>query len=135
MNWNVLADLYATEAQYPYCEKWAISWHFRKHLIVKEIKSINADIITLQEVQKDHYDEWFEPHLAEHGYEGVYQSKKFKNQVFIKGKFVVEGCATFYKKARFRRIEKHVIEFDKLAQQHIHSPEALQRLSKGNIAL
>merc|ERR1712203_367084 len=52
LDWNVLAEIYATESQYPYSEKWALSWHFRKHLILEEIKSIDADIICLQEVQK-----------------------------------------------------------------------------------
>lgn len=38
MNWNVLADLYANESVYPYCEKWALNWTWRKHLIMKELK-------------------------------------------------------------------------------------------------
>eukprot|EP00913_Durusdinium_trenchii_P013927 g13076.t1 len=35
-----------------------------------------VDIITLQEVQKDAYDEWFRPQLLDAGYEGVFQQKK-----------------------------------------------------------
>ena len=50
-------------------------------MIIKEIKSIDADIITLQEVQKDHFEEWFKPQLEEEGYEGVYQQKKHKNPI------------------------------------------------------
>jgi CCR4-NOT transcription complex subunit 6 len=145
MNWNILADLYATEAIYPYCEKWALSWNWRKHLIIKEIKSMAADIITLQEVQKDAYDEWFKPQLAEVGYEGVYQQKK-REPVFHRGKYTAEGCATFFKTTRFKRVERHVVEFDKIAGQHFshsstpHSSresgeKAVQRLSKGNVAL
>lgn len=130
-----MADIYCTESQYPYCEKFAISWNYRKWLIIKEIRSINADIVTLQEVQSDHFTEWIQPLLEESGYEGVYQQKKHKNPIFHKGKFTVEGCATFFKKSRFRLVEKHVIEFDEAARQRITSEEALQRLSKGNIAL
>ena len=37
---------------YPYCEKWALSWNWRKHLIIKELKSMAADIITLQEAAR-----------------------------------------------------------------------------------
>ena len=40
MNWNVLADLYANESVYPYCEKWALSWTWRKHLIMKALRAI-----------------------------------------------------------------------------------------------
>lgn len=140
MNWNILADLYCTEAMYPYAEKWTLSWSWRKHLILKELKSMAADIITLQEVQKDAYDDWFKPQLAEAGYEGVYQQKK-RDPIFHRGRYVAEGCATFYKTTRFKRVDKHVIDYDKLSAQELsrHAAEnadsALQRLSKGNIAV
>lgn len=147
MNWNVLADLYATESVYPYCEKWALSWNWRKHLILKELKSMAADIITLQEVQQDAYNDWFRPELAEAGYEGIYQQKK-RDPIFHRGKYTAEGCATFFKTTRFKRVEKHVVDYDKISFQELReemktdsetkkleSTQALQRLSKGNIAL
>lgn len=142
MNWNVLADLYATESVYPYCEKWALSWNWRKHLILKELKSMAADIITLQEVQKDAYDDWFRPQLAEAGYEGIFQQKK-REPIFHKGKYTAEGCGTFYKTTRFKRVDKHVVDYDKLTAQEVHNilpnkeqaEKGLQRCSKGNVAL
>eukprot|EP00439_Symbiodinium_sp_Y106_P081235 s569_g20.t1 len=140
MNWNVLADLYATESVYPYCEKWALSWNWRKHLIMKELKAHAADIITLQEVQKDAFDDWFRPGLQEAGYEGVFQQKK-RDPIFHRGKYTAEGCATFYKPTRFRRLDKQVIDYDRMSQQelarHFGREDAsnMQRLSKGNIAL
>ncbi|CAJ1350734.1 unnamed protein product [Effrenium voratum] len=142
MNWNVLADLYATESVYPYCEKWALSWTWRKHLIMKELKSMAADIITLQEVQKDAYDEWFRPQLAEAGYEGVFQQKK-RDPIFHRGKYTAEGCATFYKVTRFRRVDKQVVDYDRESAMEIRqntgwdieNDKSLQRLSKGNVAL
>lgn len=144
MNWNVLADLYATESVYPYCEKWALSWTWRKHLVLKELKSMAADIITLQEVQKDAYDDWFRPQLAEAGFEGVFQQKK-RDPIFHRGRYTAEGCATFYKTTRFKRVDKHVVDYDKLSvselkcngnpQENEKIVDGLQRLSKGNIAL
>lgn len=141
MNWNVLADLYANESVYPYCEKWALSWTWRKHLIMKELKSMAVDIITLQEVQKDAYDEWFRPQLQDAGYEGVFQHKK-RDPIFHRGKYTAEGCATFYKTTRFRRVEKHVVDYDRETSGEIRgaglefeNDRCLQRLSKGNIAL
>lgn len=140
MNWNVLADLYASESVYPYCEKWALCWTWRKHLIMKELKSMAADIITLQEVQKDAYDEWFRPELQEVGYEGVYQQKK-RDPIFHRGRYTAEGCATFYKTTRFKRADKLVVDYDKLSAgelRDLNTDDAaigLQRLAKGNIAL
>lgn len=103
-----------------------------------------ADVITLQEVQKDTFDEWFRPELANAGYEGIYQQKK-REPIFHRGKYTAEGCATFYKTTRFKRVDKHVIDYDKLSGQELRNPAnpqepdkvdmGLQRLSKGNIAL
>mmetsp|Transcript_3408 Transcript_3408/g.9763 ORF Transcript_3408/g.9763 Transcript_3408/m.9763 type:complete len:604 (+) Transcript_3408:115-1926(+) len=152
MNWNVLADLYATESVYPYCEKWALSWTWRKHLIMKELKSMAADIITLQEVQKDAYEEWFRPQLAEAGYEGIFQQKK-REPIFHRGKYIAEGCATFYKTTRFKRVDKQIIDYDRLTTSEVQrifgDPKDMdkglrgqydrdglkQRYNKGNIAL
>lgn len=141
MNWNILADLYATESVYPYCEKWALSWTWRKHLILKELKSMTADIITLQEMQKDAYDDWFRPCLQEVGYEGIFQPKK-RDPIFHRGKYTSEGCATFYKTTRFKRVDKHVVDYDKMTATESRNFPAdkggiqdFQRLSRGNIAL
>lgn len=85
VRWEPLRCRVRVRKVYPYCEKWALSWTWRKHLIMKallshsepswseELKSMAVDIITLQEardfglyerqleVQKDAYDEWFRP--------------------------------------------------------------------------
>merc|ERR1712054_186522 len=75
------------------------------------------------------------------GYEGVYQQKK-REPIFHRGKYVAEGCATFYKTTRFKRVDKHVIDYDKLASHELKTNSentedapGLQRLSKGNIAV
>jgi len=69
------------------------------------------------------------------------QQKK-REPIFHRGKYTAEGCATFFKTSRFKRVEKHIIDFDKLAQQHFASnvpsaasDKAVARLSKGNIAV
>lgn len=142
MNWNILADLYATENVYPYCEKWALSWNWRKHLIIKELKSMAADIITLQEVQKDAFEEWFRPTLLEAGYEGIFQAKK-RDPIFHRGKYTTEGCATFFKNTRFKRLDKAIFDYDKLSAQELRASctdsevetKALHRVNRGNIAL
>merc|ERR1712224_576277 len=75
------------------------------------------------------------------GYEGIFQQKK-REPIFHRGKYTSEGCATFYKTARFKRVDKLVIDYDKLSVNEVRrlseaglSDKALQRLSKGNIAL
>jgi len=138
MNWNIFADIYATDSMYPYCEKWALAWSWRKELILMELKS-GADIITLQEVQQDVYDDWLRPELLKNGYEGSYQQQT-REPIFHEGKYTTEGCATFWKTFRFRSMEKRVVELDKEAAKELRKaaqdPEkSIKRVSKGNMAL
>jgi len=95
-------------------------------------------------VQKDAYDDWFRPQLAEAGYEGIFQQKK-REPIFHRGKYTAEGCGTFYKTTRFKRVDKHVVDYDKLTASEVplvlpenHSgaqDKGLARFTKGNIGL
>jgi len=48
MCYNVLCEKYATTQMYGYCPSWALSWDYRKKVILGEIRHYTADIITLQ---------------------------------------------------------------------------------------
>ena len=43
--------------------------------LLREISEIGADILFLQEVQADHYEQHIAPVLTEKGYEGIYKNK------------------------------------------------------------
>ena len=45
----------------------ALSWNYRKQNILKEIVGHNADILCLQEVQSDHFEDFFAGELAKYG--------------------------------------------------------------------
>merc|ERR1719476_555157 len=61
--------------------------------------------------------------------------------MFHRGKYTSEGCATFYKTTRFKRVDTHVVDYDRLCASELRvanpqdADKGLQRLSKGNIAL
>ncbi len=140
LTYNVLADLYATSEMYGYTPSWALSWNYRRQNILKEIVQHNADILCLQEVQSDHFEDFFAGELAKHGYVAVY--KKKTAQVFSQGTYVIDGCAIFFKKDRFTLIKKYEVEFNKAALSLVESlggsaqkKEALNRLMKDNVAL
>ena len=140
LTYNVLADLYATSEMYGYTPSWALSWNYRRQNILKEIVQHNADILCLQEVQSDHFEDFFAGELAKHGYTAVY--KKKTAQVFSQGTYVIDGCAIFFKKDRFTLIKKYEVEFNKAALSLVESlggssqkKEALNRLMKDNVAL
>lgn len=140
LTYNVLADIYATNEMYPYCPNWALHWSYRRQHLVKELAGYDADILTLQEVQSDHFEEWFAPELQKHGYTAVY--KKKTAQVYTGTSYTIDGCATFFKKDRFTLIKKYEVEFNKAALSLSETlnasnkkKEALNRLMKDNVAL
>ncbi|CAD7705110.1 unnamed protein product [Ostreobium quekettii] len=140
LTYNILADLYATGDMYgTYCPAWALSWHYRRQNIIKELACYQADVVCLQEVQSDHYEDHVREAMEELGYIGVF--KKKTTEVFIGRALAIDGCATFYRKDRFALIKKYEVEFNKAAMStanHFPEPQrnaALNRLSKDNVAL
>jgi len=142
VTYNVLAEIYATQQQYPYCDIWALSWEYRFHNIMREIIDAAPDVVCLQEVQADHYENHLYASMSEQGFEGVYKQKT-RQSMGLAGK--VDGCALFWRRSKFHLVESYSIEFNELAQRQAtqvmglnpRSEEGmnfLNRLSKDNVA-
>ncbi|KAH7440973.1 hypothetical protein KP509_03G018800 [Ceratopteris richardii] len=140
LSYNVLADLYATSDMYSYCPPWALSWAYRRQNLLREIVGYRADILCLQEVQSDHFEEFFQPELEKHGYAAVY--KKKTTEVYTGTVYAIDGCATFFRRDCFSLVKKYEVEFNKAAQSLTENgvppsqkKSALARLIKDNVAL
>ena len=142
VTYNILAEIYATQQQYPYCDFWALSWDYRFQNILRELIDACPDVICLQEVQADYYETHIYPALCESGFEGVYKQKT-RASMGLTGK--VDGCALFWRRSKFHLVESYSIEFNELAQRQAtqvlgmnpRSDECLaylNRLSKDNVA-
>ncbi|KAL2923973.1 Carbon catabolite repressor protein 4-like protein 2 [Bienertia sinuspersici] len=136
LSYNILADAYATSDTYSYCPSWALSWPYRRQNLLREIVGYRADIVCLQEVQYDHFDEFFAPELDKHGYQALYKRKTSEVT------HTVDGCATFFRRDRFAHVKKYEVEFNKAAQSLTEAvvpvaqkKTALNRLVKDNVAL
>uniref|UniRef100_A0A368UII1 poly(A)-specific ribonuclease n=1 Tax=Glycine max TaxID=3847 RepID=A0A368UII1_SOYBN len=112
LSYNVLSEAYASNDLYNYCPSWALSWPYRRQNLLREIVGYRPDIICLQEVQSDHYDEFFSPELDKHGYYGLYKRK----EVYSGNTNTIDGCATFFRRDRFSHVKKYEVEFNKAAQ-------------------
>ena len=140
--YNVLAEIYATQQQYPYCDFWALNWDYRFQNILREILDVSPDVISLQEIQADHYENHVYATLSDAGYEGCYKQKT-RQSMGLAGK--VDGCALFWKRSRFHLVESYSIEFNEVAQRQatqvlglsLRTEEGaafVNRLSKDNVA-
>ncbi|KAK9172929.1 Endonuclease/exonuclease/phosphatase [Cryptosporidium meleagridis] len=148
-SWNVLAEIYASQEAFPHCDAYMLSWSYRKTRIIVEILSHQPDIVCLQEVQTEHFDDFFKPVLQQYGYEGVYKQKT--TEIFTSGsgrrkdgKYTMDGCATFYKTNKFIAKENYSLEFSALIKEATHrtlpaevknNPAAIKRLLKDNVAV
>lgn len=139
LTYNLLADLYAKNYDCGGCPAWAISWHYRKRNLLKELLNYMPDIMCLQEVQSDHYASFLQPELQKHGYMAIY--KKKTTEMYTGNSYAMDGCATFYRRDKFQLVKKYEVEFNKAALSlseslpPIQKKNALNRLLKDNVAL
>ncbi|KAL3623796.1 Carbon catabolite repressor protein 4 1 [Castilleja foliolosa] len=139
LSYNILSDKHTTN-EYSYCPSWALSWTYRRQNLLREIIGYHADIVCLQEVQSDHFDEFFAPELDKHGYQACFKRKTA--EVFVASMNSVDGCATFFRRDRFSHVKKYEVEFNKAAHSltdalvpSAQKRNALNRLVKDNVAL
>lgn len=97
VTWNVLAPQFSHPKKYPWCASEHLSWPYREELIQSELARIDADIVCLQEIQTDVWEDFM--HGTKYGlgdrYEGVLQNvtndHPVTNAVLLrKNKFRVE---------------------------------------------
>ena len=110
-SYNILAGSACTTRAYGYSPAEALSWDYRREKILEEIELQDADIVCLQEIEKEVFDEYFSFKLAYKGYKGIFWSRTRAKTMAEKDRKNVDGCATFYKSTKFILLDKHGIEF------------------------
>jgi len=94
-----------------------LEWDHRKHNLLKEIMHFKADIITLQEVNQNVYDDFFKPNMEMQGYKGVYKRRT--------GEEKQDGCAIFYHAEKFELKKTLPVDFNR----------GVEILDRDNVAL
>ncbi|KJE89158.1 hypothetical protein CAOG_00687 [Capsaspora owczarzaki ATCC 30864] len=102
LQFNTLAD--GLSDAFPLVEKRLLSWPHRSALLLQEILAHDPDIACLQEV--DHFDDFFESELAQHGYTGIFKPKRDDGKA--------DGCATFFKRSKFEVHIRQDLEYRKV---------------------
>jgi mRNA deadenylase 3'-5' endonuclease subunit Ccr4 len=91
LSWNLLAPMFAPKEKYKYSDPACLPWSYREPRILARLKAWNPDIICLQEMQLDLWDDF----LAQmNGYQGVIQKEKSsKRDLPVNAVLVRDGCA------------------------------------------
>ncbi|KAI9829242.1 MAG: Glucose-repressible alcohol dehydrogenase transcriptional effector [Sarea resinae] len=111
LTYNTLCDKYATQTQYGYTPALALSWDYRKDLILQEIREQNADFFCQQEVDEQNFAEFFRPQLAYNDYKGIFWPRPRARTMGEKEAKLVDGCATFYKHSKYVLLDKQYVDF------------------------
>lgn len=83
-------------------------------IFLLELEDAQGDIVCLQEVQVDHYEQHINPFMQELGYDGIFKQKSRENTGMYSK---VDGCATFWKRNKFTMTENYSIEFNECARR------------------
>lgn len=139
LSYNTLCDMYATASMYGFTPSWALAWPYRSQIVLKELVAYLADIICLQEVDKQSFDDVWLPKLVERGYKGIFgQKTRAKTMGEVEARRV-DGCATFYRGSKFKLVETKTLEYASYAIQKDDLKKAAdifnRVMSKDNVAI
>ncbi|KAG0244789.1 Glucose-repressible alcohol dehydrogenase transcriptional effector [Actinomortierella wolfii] len=106
MTWNLLSPRLCHPLHLHYrCDQTHLEWNTRRETILNQIVFTDADIICLQEIEKQDFDEYFEPQLARLGYKSIHA---YKTNLYE----IRDGCALFYRDSRFKLNDHHILRYN-----------------------
>lgn len=116
LSWNTLCDSYATSITYGYTPAGALDWEYRRKVIMDEFRERDADILCLQEIAGDAFENFFTPELAQLDYRGVFYPKTRVSHMRDKtAQGLVDGCAVFFKNTKYMLLDKQLVDFRSMA--------------------
>ncbi|XP_041831423.1 protein angel homolog 2 isoform X2 [Melanotaenia boesemani] len=104
MSYNILSQELLQDNAYLYrhCDPSILHWEYRLPNLLAEIQQHDADILCLQEVQMDHYENQIKPALQALGYHCELKKRTGSKP---------DGCAVIFKTSRFSLLSTNPVEF------------------------
>ncbi|ELA42918.1 uncharacterized protein VICG_00233 [Vittaforma corneae ATCC 50505] len=105
---NILSNFYAVKCTY--APSWVINPELRRENILNSILSYNVDILALQEIETCLYHEYYKIQLDQKlEYDSTFLPRS--RSLTLADKRMVDGCATFWKRNKFKLIEQINVDF------------------------
>jgi len=110
LTYNCLASNLAEPKYFPYTNPAHLDFSYRSKLFERELQSLNADIICLQEMHKDDLQQWLSPFLSQLGY----SNGCFAERGGTKAK---DGVVLFFKQEKFKLLNHYRLGYFDCAQK------------------
>jgi len=120
MTYNILSHKLADRHTYLYrcCNSNYVSWKYRRDNLALEMLTYNSDIICLQEVDCDEYENFFKGIMSKAGYVGFYKQRTGIEE---------DGLALFVKDNEYKVLLHQSVEYK--------MPDLCPSLNRDNVAL
>ncbi|KAM3602323.1 uncharacterized protein V6R79_001953 [Siganus canaliculatus] len=104
MSYNILSQQLLQDNAYLYrhCPAGVLRWRHRLPNLLAEIQQHDADILCLQEVQENHYEDQIKPALQALGYQCEYKKRTGSKP---------DGCAVIFKTSRLSLLSSNPVEY------------------------
>ena len=139
LTYNTLSPACAVPARYTSIWPDMLAWGKRRKNILRDIKKQSSDVICLQEIDTQSFHSYWTPTLRTLGYAGIF-GPKTRKPLSKKEEGELDGCATFYREAKFLLLHSQVISLASVAinRRDLHDPcgNVFSRVgTKDNIAI
>ncbi|XP_076011216.1 protein angel homolog 2 isoform X2 [Genypterus blacodes] len=104
LSYNILSQELLNDNNYLYrhCDPGVLLWDYRLRNLLAEMQNYNADILCLQEVQEDHYENQIKPALQALGYQCEFKKRTGRKP---------DGCAVVFRTSRLSLLSSNPIEY------------------------
>jgi CCR4-NOT transcription complex subunit 6 len=92
VSWNLLAPIYASPQKYPWSESGDLDWKYRKPRIIEQLRRIDADVVCLQEMQVDLWEEFRNDMRDKLDYDQAILQKMGRNHPVANAILVKKDC-------------------------------------------
>ncbi|KAF1810626.1 glucose-repressible alcohol dehydrogenase transcriptional effector [Eremomyces bilateralis CBS 781.70] len=113
LSYNILCQRAGTSAHHGCVPDKALSWDYRRDLILRELENFESDFICLQEFDAITHED-FRQRLRELGYASYYSQRTRSRYLNGEQARLVDGCGTFWKTDKYISLASETLRFGEL---------------------